>query len=53
VQSTYRFELPVNSSRLVFRQLTGIDFMRGLNSIKIKAPAEATTAELTVTLGRE
>lgn len=53
VQSSYRFELPVNSSRLVFRQLTGIDFMRGLNSIKIKAPAEATTAELTVTLGRE
>jgi len=53
VQSAYRFELPVNSSRLVFRQLTGIDFMRGLNSIKIKAPAEATTAELTVTLGRE
>lgn len=53
VEAGSYFEFIPNKSRNVFRNLTGVNFMNELNAIKVKAPTDATTAKLTVALGRE
>ena len=53
VSASSSFDLPKSVSREAFRNLTGTAFMASLNATMVKAPADATEGELTVTLDKE
>ena len=50
VEADYNWVLPDNASRAVFRTLTGTAFMNELNATVVKAPTDATSAELSILL---